>query len=66
MDHIVIEGFMGTGKGAAAKKLAKENFSNLSPSPILVALEYSHPTLSQRIEAIEAFSGEAASRTIRG
>ena len=24
MDHIVIEGFMGTGKGAAAKKLAKD------------------------------------------
>ena len=61
----VKEGY-GAALVSALKKLAKENFSDLSPSPILVALEYSHPTLSQRIEAIEAFSGEAASRTIRG
>ena len=38
---------------SALKKLAKENFSNLAPSPLLVKLEYSHPTLSQRIDAIE-------------
>ncbi|MBO4410417.1 MAG: M48 family metallopeptidase [Spirochaetales bacterium] len=37
---------------SALKKLARENFSNLAPSPALVALEYSHPTLSQRIDAI--------------
>ena len=61
----VKEGY-GAALVSALKKLAKENFSDLSPSPVLVALEYSHPTLSQRIEAIEAFSGEAASRTIRG
>ena len=61
----VKEGY-GAALVSALKKLAKENFSDLSPSPILVALEYSHPTLSQRIEAIGAFSGEAASRTIRG
>ena len=35
------------------KKLAKENFADLSPHPLLVKLEYSHPTLSQRIDAIE-------------
>jgi len=35
------------------KKLAKENFSHLSPSPALVVLEYSHPPLAQRIEAIQ-------------
>ena len=40
----------------ALKKLSRENFADLSPSPILVALEYSHPTLSQRIAAIEALS----------
>ena len=38
---------------AGLKKLAKENFAHLAPSPLLVALEYSHPPLSQRIEAIE-------------
>ena len=49
----VKEGY-GSALVSALKKLAKENFSDLSPSPVLVALEYSHPTLSQRIDAIEA------------
>ena len=34
------------------KKLSRENLSDLSPSPVLVKLQYSHPTLSQRIAAI--------------
>ena len=38
---------------SALKKLGRENFSNLAPSPLLVKLQYSHPTLSQRIAAIE-------------
>ena len=37
----------------ALKVLSKENYSNLAPSPLVVKLEYSHPTLSQRITAIE-------------
>ena len=45
------------GYGAALitglKKLAKENFSHLAPSPLLVVLEYSHPPLSERIDAVE-------------
>ena len=49
------------GYGAALisglKKLNRENFANLAPSPLLVKLEYSHPTLSQRIDAIEKGSG---------
>ena len=44
---------------SALKKLARENLSDLSPSPLLVKLEYSHPTLSQRIEAIEKQAGQA-------
>ena len=39
---------------AALKKLSRENFADLAPSPLLVKLEYSHPTLSQRIDAIES------------
>ena len=35
------------------KKLCRENLSDLSPSPLLVKLTYSHPTLSQRITALE-------------
>ena len=38
---------------SALKKLAKQNYAELAPSPLLVKLEYSHPPLSQRIEAIE-------------
>ena len=53
----VKEGY-GDALVSALKKLAKENFSDLAPSPILVALEYSHPTLSQRISAIEALLGK--------
>ena len=34
------------------KKLSRENFSDVAPSPVLVALTYSHPTLAQRIEAL--------------
>lgn len=36
------------------KLLAKKNLSDLAPDPLLVKLTYSHPTLAQRIEAIEA------------
>ena len=35
------------------KKLSRENFSDVAPSPVLVALTYSHPTLAQRIEALK-------------
>jgi STE24 endopeptidase len=43
---------------SALKKLARQNFSDLSPHPALVLLEYSHPTLAQRVEAIEKLSEE--------
>ena len=48
----VKEGY-GPYLAAALKKLAKENFAHLAPSPVLVVLEYSHPPLSQRIAAID-------------
>lgn len=38
---------------SALKKLARENFSDLSPDKTLVAFTYSHPTIEQRITAIE-------------
>ena len=37
----------------ALKKLARENFAHLSPSKINVVLEYSHPPLHARIDAVE-------------
>ena len=48
----VREGY-GDAMVTALKKLARENFSHLAPSPINVVLEYSHPPLSQRIAAVE-------------
>ena len=48
----VQEGY-GRAMISALKTLAKENFAHLAPSPVNVVLEYSHPPLSQRIEAVE-------------
>jgi len=48
----VKEGY-GEALVSGLKKLARENFAHLAPSKILVVLEYSHPPLSARIEAIE-------------
>ncbi len=36
----------------ALKKLSADNLSNLTPHPLYVALNYSHPPLLQRVEAI--------------
>ena len=49
----VREGY-GDAMVTALKKLAKENFAHLAPSPIFVLLEYSHPPLSQRIAKVDA------------
>ncbi len=46
------EGY-GEALATGLKKLARENFAHLSPSLILVVLEYSHPPLSARIAALE-------------
>ena len=37
---------------SALKVLARENFSNLTPHPLVVKLTYSHPPVSQRINAL--------------
>ena len=37
---------------SALKKLHRDSLANLNPHPVIVKLEYSHPTLSQRIDAI--------------
>jgi len=36
----------------ALKKLAKENFSNLTPHPVFVKMYYSHPPTANRVRAI--------------
>ena len=37
---------------SALKRLSKESLSGVNPHPAMVILNYSHPTLSQRIDAI--------------
>ena len=48
----VKEGY-GEAMITAFKKLARDNFAHLAPSPINVVLEYSHPPLHRRIEEVE-------------
>lgn len=48
----VSEGYGGAMVGAL-KKLARENFAELAPTRISVLLEYSHPPLGDRIDAVE-------------
>jgi STE24 endopeptidase len=40
---------------SALKVLARENFANLTPHPLVVKMTYSHPPISQRIEAIDNY-----------
>lgn len=49
----VAEGY-GEHMISALKKIAKDNFANLSPSRINVVLEYSHPPIHSRVEAVRA------------
>ena len=41
----------------ALKKLSKDNYSDLNPHPVLVFLEYDHPTTADRIRAIRRREG---------
>ena len=52
-DRQSVEEGYGEAMIVALKKLAKDNFAHLSPSKINVALEYSHPPLSRRVEEVE-------------
>jgi len=50
--HAVKEGY-GEALVSALKTLARTDYADPAPSPLLVKLEYSHPSLSQRFDAIE-------------
>ena len=53
------EGY-GEALVSALKKLSKDSLSNLNPHPLIVELEYSHPTLSQRIGSIRKVAPDTA------
>lgn len=51
-DADAAESGYGEALVSALKKLSRDNFSDLNPHPIVVALEYDHPTTAERIRAI--------------
>lgn len=53
-DRLAVKEGYGEAMITAFKKLAKDNFSHLSPSKINVVLEYSHPPLDRRVDAVRA------------
>ena len=50
----------GTALADALKKLSRNNLSNLTPHPIYVFLNYSHPPVLQRIRRIRMLAGGTA------
>ncbi|MBE5769075.1 MAG: M48 family metallopeptidase [Clostridiales bacterium] len=52
-DRQAVKEGCGEALASGLKVLARENFSHLSPHPLLVALEYSHPPMHLRLKAIE-------------
>lgn len=51
------EGY-GTALIESLKKLSKDSLTDLNPHPLVVKLTYSHPTLSQRIDAIDKIKAD--------
>ncbi len=58
-DRFAVRG-VGSAKGlrSALLRLSRENLSNLTPHPLYSFFHYSHPTLAERISALERFEGE--------
>ena len=60
-DESAVEEGYGEQLIASLKKLTKESFGDVAPSPALIVLKYNHPSLSQRITAVEAKLGRKLS-----
>jgi STE24 endopeptidase len=55
-DRFAVEGVGGAaGLKSALLRLSKDNLSNLAPHPLYSFFHYSHPTLAERIAALERF-----------
>jgi len=58
-DYFAVSTFEeGTALGDALKKLSRNNLSNLTPHPLYVFLNYSHPPVMQRIMRIRGYSAD--------
>lgn len=52
-DAFATETYNGEPMKSALKKLSADNLSNLTPHPLYIFCHYSHPTLLQRLKAID-------------
>ena len=43
---------MGPAEASALKKMSAKSLANLTPHPLVVFTEYSHPTLAERVESL--------------
>ncbi len=57
-DGEAVESGYGEALVSALKKLSRDNFSDLNPHPLIVRLEYDHPTTADRIVAIRRRDAE--------
>lgn len=52
-DQFAYEHGVGRSESSALKKMSAKSLANLTPHPAVVFVEYSHPTLKERVEALE-------------
>ena len=52
-DTFAKEHGVGPSEASALKKMSAQALSNLTPHPIVVKMEYSHPTLAERVEMLQ-------------
>lgn len=52
-DTFAKEHGVGPAEASALKKMSAQALSNLTPHPIVVKMEYSHPTLAERVEMLQ-------------
>jgi STE24 endopeptidase len=63
-DRFAVEGVGGAdGLKGALMRLTKDNLSNLTPHPLYSFCHYSHPTISERLAAIEAHAEKLGLKT---
>lgn len=56
-DRCATELGLGEAMISVLRKLTRDNFADLNPHPVIVALEHNHPTVGQRIDAIRKSEG---------
>lgn len=51
-DRFAVNNYSADDMESALKRLARANFANLTPHPLIVKLTYSHPTIAERVREI--------------